>query len=81
MSVKMFLPTFKAPLAPYTVFYMYFTLTSEMLLYISGYNNKKKRDTVRHGFKNARIFQLELEKRKKNISHYRKVPEVTTPRM
>lgn len=65
MSVKKFLPTFKAPLAPYTVFYMYFTLTSEMLLYISGYNNKKKRDTVRHGFKNARIFQLELEKRKK----------------
>ena len=42
MSVKKFLPTFNAPLAPYTVFYMYLTLTSEMLLYISGYNNKKK---------------------------------------
>jgi len=41
MSVRKFLPTFKAPLAPYTVFHMYFTLTSEMLLYISGYNNKK----------------------------------------
>lgn len=65
MSVQKFLPTFQAPLAPYTVFYMYFTLTSEMLLYISGYNNKKKRDTVRHGFKNARIFNLNLKKEKK----------------
>ena len=49
MSVKELMPTFKAPLAPCTVFYMYFTLTSEMLLYISGYNDKK-RYTVRHGF-------------------------------
>ena len=46
MSVQKFLPTFQAPLAPYTVFYIYFTFTSEMLLYISGYNNKKKNEIL-----------------------------------
>ena len=35
MPVKKLLPTFKAPLAPCTVFYK-----CEMLLYISGYNDK-----------------------------------------
>ena len=65
MSVKMFLSTFKAPLAPYTVFYMYFTLTSETLLYISGHNNKKNAILCAMASKMLEYSYLNLKKEKK----------------